>query len=457
MYYDFINLLFNKDISMNLFSKKSIFLNTKILLTLLIFHFFIMTFIKFQLGWDLHITFFHSDIWNLWKDIYLFFIYILIIWYTLKNNLLKQKIIENKKLNILFGIILLFSLIITLLNFHWLKWLIIWFKYDLWFLFPIIFFPLIDWNKKDINKLYRLVIDLIKTVIVLCIIFAIIRFTHPEFLFFFGYGPLWDWTNMWYPPMLFQTWLDWIQRLSGIFSWPNHMAFYFIAFGPIILFSILSKKIHYIWWILYIILLFWTLSRSWILSFLVEIFIISLFLFKYYKNLRKFILSWFIAVWVGILSLGSYLYFSWKYNQIILRWASTKWHIIRSENTIKTIIHNPFWHGIWTAWPAAHYVKNDIIPESWFLQIFYELWIFWWLLWFIFVFYIIFLIYKDIKINYPYLQNKDILKISLTIWMLWLLFQGLVLHCFEDSMTSLPLFIIIWIILSLNNNNATKS
>jgi len=443
---------------MNLFSKKNIFLNTKILLTLLIFHFFILTFIRFQLGWDLHISFLHSDIWNLWKDIYLFFIYILIIWYTLKNNLLEQIFKKNLKLNILFWIIIIFSLITTFLNFHWLKWLIIWFKYDLWFLFPVIFFPLVDWTKKDINKFYKLIISLIKTVITFCIIFAIIRFIHPEFLFLFGYWPLWDWTSNWYPPILFQTGLDGIQRFSGIFSWPNHMAFYFIAFWPIILFSIFSKKIHYIWWILYIILLFGTLSRSWILAFWVEIFLISIFLFKYYKNLRKFILSWFIAIWIAIFSLSSYLYFSWKYKQIILRWASTAWHTKRAIKAFKAIQQNPvIWHGIWTAWPASHYIKSDIIPESRFLQIFYELWIFWWILWFSFMLYIIFLIYKNIHIHYSYLQNKDILKISLSIWTIGLLFQWLVLHGFEDSMTSLPLFIILWIILWLNNNNATKN
>ncbi len=416
-----------------------------------------VTFLKFELGLDLHINFFHSDIWNLWKDIYLIFIYILIIWYTFKNNILKANLIKKKKLYILFSSVIIISLMITFLHFHWLKWLIIWFKYDLWFLFPAVFFSLIDWTKKDINKLYRLILDLLKIVIILCIIFAIIRFTHPKLLFLLWYGPISNWTALWYPPMLFQTWLNGIQRLSWVFSWPNHMAFYFITFWPIILFSIFSKRLHYIWWILYIILLFWTLSRSWILAFWVEVFLISIFLFKYYKNLRKFILAWFIAVWVWILSLGSYLYFSWKYNQIILRWASTKWHIIRSENTINDIIHNPLWHGMWTAWPAAHYIKHDIIPESWFLQMFYELWIFWWLLWFSFIFYIIFLTYKDIKINYPSLQNKDILKISLTIWMLWLLFQGLVLHCFEDSMTSLPLFIIIWILLWFNNSNVKKN
>jgi len=442
---------------MNLFSKKNIFLNTKILLILLVFHFLLMTFIKFQLGWDLHISFLKSQIWNLWKDIYLIIIYIIIIWYTFKTNIFKQKIIKNIKLNWLLWIIIIFSIIITFLNFHWFKWLIVWFKYDLWFLLPIIFFPLVDWDKKDINKFYKLILDLIKTVIIFCIIFAIIRFIHPEFLFLFWYGPLWDWTNIWYPPMLFQTWLDGIQRLSWIFSWPNHMAFYFIAFWPLILFSIFSKKLHYIWGILYISLLFWTLSRSWILAFLVEIFLISIFFFKYYKNFRKIILSWFLAVWVWILSLSSYLYFSWKYNQIILRWASTKWHIIRSENTIKAILHNPLWHGIWTAWPAAHYVKNDIIPESWFLQIFYELGIFGWILWFSFIFYIIFLTYKNKQIYYPYLQNKDIFRISLSIWIIGLLVQWIVLHSFEDSMISLPLFILIWIILSLNNNNATKN
>jgi len=438
---------------MSLFSKKNIILNTEILLVLLVFHFIFMTFIRFQLGGDLHIWILHSNIWNLWKDFYLLIIYGIILWYLIKTNKLKYRIIKNKYLYIFFIIIIFSSLIISISNFHWFKELVIWVKYDLWFLFPVIFFSSIDFDKKDINKLYSTIMYIIKLTITLCLIYCIIRFTWPKFLYLLWYWPIWNWTSLWYPPLLFKTWFDWIQRLSGIFSWPNHMAFYLITFWPIIIFSIFSKRLHYIWWLIYIFLLLGTLSRSWILALFLEISLIFIFIFKYYKNYRKIILSLVIASWLWIVSLGSYLYLSWKYKQIILRWASTAWHKIKSLKTIKDIIKNPLWHWIWTAWPAAHYIKNDIVPESRFLQIFYELWIYVWLLWFSFIFYIIYLTQKNINITYPYMQKIDILKISLSIWIIWLLSQWLVLHSFEDSMTTLPLFILIWIILSLNKNN----
>ena len=76
-----------------------------------------------------------------------------------------------------------------------------------------------------------------------CLIFAFIRFAFPTLLYLLWFGPVWDWIPNKAPPMYFETWFYGVQRLSGIFSWPNHMAFYFVAFGPLILLSILNKKL----------------------------------------------------------------------------------------------------------------------------------------------------------------------------------------------------------------------
>ena len=430
-------------------SKKNIIKHTKILLTLLVFHFLLTTFIKFQLWVDLHLNFLNSDLINLWKDFYLLFIYAFIISYAIKN---KEKTINKLKkykyLYLIFVITIIISLWISLINFHWIKSLIIWFKYDFWFLFPVIFYSLVDFSKKDIEDFYNFFLNLIKLTIILSLFLELIRFTSPKILYLLWYWPLGDWTPWKTPPMYFDTGIYGVQRMSWIFSWPNHMAFYFIAFWPLILLSIFNRKLHRIWWILYLFLLIWTLSRSWLLAFLVEIFILTIFLFAYYKNLRKKILT-LVSIWlIWIFWFIGYLFISWKYHQVILRWASTKWHFIRAEKTIKKIKEKlVVWHWIWTAWPAAHYIKSDIIPESWFLQIFYELWLLWWFFWFSFLFYIIYTLFKQGKISYPYLKKEDILKFGLFVWLIWLLVQWLVLHSFEDSMVSLPLFILIWIIL----------
>lgn len=425
------------------FSKTNILKHTKILLVLMIFHFILTTFLRFQLWVDMWIHFLNSPIVNLWKDIYLIFIYFLIAWYFYKN-----KTAIDKKLFWWFVILLIISLVISFIQFHWFKTLIIWIKYDIWFLVPLLAFSIIKYEEKDLKKIYNFIIELVKRVIILCLIFAIIRFTYPNILLLLWYWPLWDWSVWTHPPILYQTWLDGAQRLSWIFSWPNHMAFYFIAFWPFILLSILNKKLNIFWWVLFVWLLFWTLSRSWMLAFLVEFFLISLFTLIYYKKYRKIVFYLYILWSILLLAGWTYLYVSWKYHQIILRWASTAWHIKRAWNTISAIIKKPILgHGLWTAWPAAHYVKNEIIPESWFLQIFYELWIIWGLIWFSFLFYNIFLIYKGRKINYNEMDKISILQVWISIWIIWLLVQGLVLHSFEDSMTSLPLFIIVWILL----------
>ena len=425
------------------FTKDNILKHTKILLVLLIFHFVLTTFIRFQLWYDMWLSFLNSSIVNLWKDIYLIFIYFMITWYFFKN-----KTYIDKRLFIGFITVFIISLIVSFIYFHGLKTLIIWIKYDIWFLVPLLAFSLIAVNKKDIKKIYDLLISLIKWVLIICLIFFMIRFTFPYMLFLLWYGPLWDWTVWAYPPMFYQTWLNGLQRLSGIFSWPNHMAFYLIAFWPVLLFSILNKKNHILWWILFVWLLFWTLSRSWILAFMIEFFLLSLFVLFYNKKYRKIIYFLYILWTMLVFILWTYLYISWKYHQIILRWASTAWHIQKSSKTLNAIIENPItWHWLWTAWPAAHYVKNDIIPESWFLQIFYELWIIWGFVWFAFLIYSIYLIYTDRKITYNDMDKISMLQVWLSIWVIWLLVQWLVLHSFEDSMISLPLFIIIWLLL----------
>ncbi len=429
-------------------TKYKIIKHTKILLTLLVFHFILITFIKFQLWQDMWLRFLNNQFVNLWKDIYLIFIYLLILIYCFKTKSYK-KINENRKLYITFIILLIISFVVSVLNWNWIKTLIIWFKYDIWILFPLFFYSCISFTKKEKEEFYKKLINLIKITIILSIIFAVIRFLSPKILFLLWYWPLWDWSANKASPMYFDTWIYWIQRLSWIFSWPNHMAFYFVAFWPIILLSVFYKKLNYIWLILYLMLLFWTLSRSWIIAFFWEIALLWLILRKYYKNLRKYILYLFFLFLFVLTALIWYLFITWKYNQVILRWASTSWHIKRSLNTVSKIKSRPIiWHWLWTAWPSAHYVKNDIIPESWFLQIFYELWFLWWFVRFLLIFIVISMLFKKTNFSYAYQSKEDIFKISLLIGIIWLLIQGIVLHSFEDAMISLPLFIFIWILLS---------
>lgn len=435
-----------------MFTKKSIIKHSKTLLSLLIFHFIWMTFIKFQIWGDLWVDFLQTSILNLWKDIYLMFIYFLIFVYAVKN---KDKIKINKKIFFFFLAVLFTSIWVSLLHFNWIKTLVLWFKYDLWFLFPVIFFSVLNLEKSEVNKFYDLFIDLLKIVLILCLLFALLRFSYPNFLFLLWYWPIWDWSLDSHPPILFQTWLNWVQRLSWIFSWPNHMAFYLVAFAGILLLSIVNKRIHRIWWVLLTILLFGTLSRSGIWAFVIQIWILAVFFFIYKKDYRK-ILGALFWLWLILASwIWWYLFVSWKYNDIILRWASTAWHVQRFSKTVEEIRKNPIlWHGIWTAWPSAHYIKSDVIPESWFLQIFYEIGVFAGLIWFLFIFYIMFVLYKKQKINYSSNMSKvSILTLWSIIWIIWLLIQWVVLHSFEDSMISIPLFILIGILLSLKKQD----
>ena len=436
-----------------MFTKENIIKHTKILLFLLIFHFVLTTFIKFKL-WQ-YVDFLNNSFINLWKDIYLLFIYILIIIYWIKNNKLKN--IKNITTYIILLIILI-SLFSSIINFQWIKSIILGIKYDIWLLFPIIFYQVLDINKNDIDDFFSYLIKLIKITIILSLLFEFIRFVNYEILYYLWFWPIWNWKVFWQPPVLYQTWSNGVERFSGVFSWPNHLAFYFIVFWPIILISILNKKIHYIWWILYIILLIFSLSRSGLIAFFVEIFILIIFIFKNYKQYRKAIL-YLILWWFLIFSiLWLYIYKSWKYKEIILRWKSTEWHYLKSKSAIKWIKDKILiGHGLGTAWPASYYSKKEFVPESWFLQIFYEIWILWWFVWFYLIFYLIYKLNKSKKITYPELTSDNILKIWICIGIIWLLVQWVVLHSFEDAMVVLPLFITIWILLSYIKNNDTKN
>ena len=429
-----------------MFTKKNIIKHTKILLTLLVFHFLLTTFLRYELWYDLHIYFLNNSFVNLWKDFYLIFIYFLIFVYAYRNNFLYK--LKNKFIYV-FILLLFLSVVISLLHFRWFSSIIFWFKYDLWLFFPVIFYYLLDFDKKDINRFYNFFINLIKITIVLSIIFEIIRFFLPEALYILWYWELWNWWPNVKPPVFYETWFDWIERVSWIFSWPNHLAFYFIAFGPLILLSILNKKLNYIWWILYLVLLIWSLSRSAIVALFVELFIISLFIYKYYWQYRNLIKKFFIAWFVLFSMWFLYLFISWKYHQIILRWASTKGHFDKSKEWFLKILEKPItWYWLASAWPASYHTKNPFIPESWILQIFDELWIFVWFLWFYFLYLILKKLKENTEITYPYLTKKSIFKIWIIVWVIWLLVQWLFLHSFEDSMIVIPLFIIIWILIS---------
>jgi len=432
-----------------MFTKQSIIKHTKILLALLIFHFIITTFIRFQLWVDFWLEFLNTAIVNLWKEVYLAFIYFLIIGYAVKN----KKVFKANTILIFFIILFVVSILISLLNWFNIKALILGIKYDFWILLPVVMYQLIDFDENDKKNFYNFFLKLIKITIVLSLFFEIIRFVSPKILYLIWYWPLGDWIPWQKPPMYFETWFYWIRRFSWIFSGPNHMAFYFVAFWPLILLSIFYRRLHFIWWILYLILLIWTLSRSGAIAFVWQIILIALFIFIYNKNLRRKIL--FIVDFLALMAWiwWVYLYLTWKYHQIILRGSSTKWHITKSLESLEKIKENLFiWHWLWTAWPATHYTKTDVIPESWFLQIFYELWFVWWLLWFAFLLLVVRNLY--LTWNKKFMKNIDIMKVSLSIWVIWLLIQGLVLHSFEDSMISLPLFMLIWIFLSwLDNKN----
>jgi len=434
-------------------NKKIIITLLKFLLVIIAFHFFLTTFIRFWLGQ--FYPFLNSNLVNIVKDLLVLAIIILIILYEVKNKTIQTQHIKY----IIYGVILIIFISIISNYVNWnLEFFIFWFKYDIWPFIILIGFSIFSLNKKEKEDFYKFFIKLIKTVLIISLILAIIRFTYPEILYYLWFWKLWDWTNWVRPPVFYQTGSNWIQRLSGLFSWPNHFSFFLIAFWPIIILYTIFKKIHFIWIILFLLLLIWTLSRSAFLAFSVEILLISIFIWKNYKQYRKYIYSALILWFIVSLWFIFTLYYSWKLEKIILRPSSTNEHIKRFNETLDKIKEKPLlWHWLGTAWPASHYTKTNIVPESWFLQIFYEIWILGGFIWFYTLFYIIYILQKNSKNLHSKPEKENILLIWTSIGLIWLLIQGLVLHSFEDAMVVIPLFILIWILLTYNQTNDSKN
>ena len=424
---------------------KSIF----VFLFLIIFHFLITTFIRFQLGYDMWIGLLNSSVMNLWKDIYLVFLYLFISIYFIKNRL--YKCIWKTKVAIL-GIIIsltVLAIVVSLFNQISVKEFVIWFKYDIWILVPIFFFSLVDWNKKDIKLIFNYFLSLIKVVLVVSILFEIVRSIDPRMLYLLWFGEIWDFVVWEKPPVYYLTWNFWVRRLSWIFSWPNHFAFFLVAFWPIVFFNwLFKKKIHYFWIFIFIWLLLWTLSRSWLLAFILENICIYIYLAIYWSTkIKLFLKKWMIFWGITLLWLLIVWYISWFYHQILLRWSSTVWHINALFSAWKLIVDNPIWYWLWTAWPASHYISWWLIPESWWLQIVIELWVLWFLIWSWLILYIIWYFYHNSKHKTATSDTLSTMQLALAIWLIWLSFQWLFLHSFEDSMISLPLFLLCGILI----------
>lgn len=355
-----------------------------------------------------------------------------------------------KKVRILFGILILFSLWISYLKWVTLSNMMIWIKY--WFYFLAIFltasFVWYVWIKKIWLKEFSRIQYLMMWIVWIWFIWQILKIYKPDIFMDLWYGKLDDfsyWTN---PPIYYLTWHEWIMRRQWLFAWPNNYGYFLVSFLPLILLwrwwtrqdlkdfiKSPRKNLNFLLTVLRIVAICMTLSRSAILWMAVVFAFLGRKWIKEHKKISIWILCIFI---IGIVWLS------------ILKYESTIWHFKSSFSYVWEIVSNPLWHWLGSSWPAIHH-EWTMLPENYFMQIMLDIWTIWFILWTVVVFSIL-LIFKAIqnsfkKWKYSWEDSAIFLQWKrLLLWRIALLIMWLFLHVFEDSMVNYLFFSLFWLL-----------
>ncbi|EKE28707.1 MAG: hypothetical protein ACD_3C00026G0008 [uncultured bacterium (gcode 4)] len=393
-------------------------------------------------------VFFDYKIWISGFWIYKEILVIALLW-ILIHELYKLK--KMPKFDILdfmifgyFGYLLLISLV----NFTWLKPIIYGWRYD--FEFLLMFLVSRHWGFLLKDKLSSYIRLFLLSWWAAIIIWLLVRFVFGETIL----------VNFWFSPKLsswsfdqgvpIYHWIEWanVRRFQWIFDWPNQAAFFLIVYSWVLFHYLRNKKdfqfylysaLAVIWW-----LVFLTYSRSSLLGIIAWLWLVFLLnlktIVKKYKIQSISVLILMILLWGAF-----YVRYGWVMDNIILRAWSSKWHIERMIIWFKQFSSKPLGQGLASSWPwyrITHDTKwvdeKNFIPESWYVQQLVE----WWIIGFFLFVWIMYLM--TIKI---YFLSKPIFFSFIAI-----LFMNLLLHTFEASYISLMLFMLLGLFLRKKEN-----
>ena len=355
-----------------------------------------------------------------------------------------------KKVRILLGILILFSIWVSYLQWISLNNMMIWIKY--WFYFLIIFltasFVWYVWIKKIWLKEFSRIQYLMMAIVWLGFIWQILKIYKSDIFMDMWYGKLDDFSYGTNPPIYYLTSYEGTMRRQWLFAWPNNYGYFLVAFLPIILlwwwwtwqeikglFKNPKQYLNILLSLLRIVAICMTLSRSAILGMAVVFAFLAKNRIKEHKELSIRIFAIFIA-WIVWLS--------------FLKPESTIWHFKSNFAYIWEIINHPLWHGLGSSGPAIHH-EWTMLPENYFMQIMLDIWTLWFILRTIVIFSIL-LIFKAIqncfkKWKYNWEDSAMFLqRRRLSLWRTALLIMWFFLHVFEDSMVNYLFFTLFWII-----------
>jgi hypothetical protein len=313
----------------------------------------------------------------------------------------------------------------------------VWIKYTLYYIMPFLTALYlgtvrhVEYDKKAFGKWIYLIWRWILVIILVGWVWQIAKNIFPDFFAFFGYWPLGDYVFGAKPPLYYLTGPRGIQRLSGIFSWPNNYWYFLVVFFWLFWYGVRAYIKDRSWkfilrW-LYCATILATLSRWAILGVLIQVLLIS---YVIYNTKRRIILVASLAGLLAVVWLSA------------LKWQSTLAHINAKLASLQYVQQAPLWYGLWSSWPSIH-SQWWYLPENFFIQLMLDLWIHGFIIRALFriaTFLVISRIYKRTNLS----RN---LIFFVSVWFVGIMLEWLFLHVLEDSMVNYLYFVVRGIVL----------
>ena len=382
------------------------------------------------------------------KEFLIVLLFLSFVFSKVKN---KEKI-KFDTLDYLIILFILYWIIISFVNWLWLKEIIIWWRYDfLWF---VVFFIFKHSKNLLTEKRKNLLYLFLMSAWISIFLGIIVKFiTWEEILQLFGYSIyVADFDFKWWIPIYQWVEASWIRRFQGILDSPLAMWYLLIIYMWV--FSYLNKKnldfAYFLWFLLLASLLFLTYSRAAMLWVIIAIFLVfitySKKIFKILKKHKKASIS--VISWIIIFIMALGYTFQDKIHNVFIRDGSTSWHFSRMMIWIDRFVEKPLWQWLSSSGPAYRYfvketslkTDNFYIPESWFIQILVE----WWIIYFILYLLIILAILQNLyKNKYYYIFATYIAILTMSFF----------LHIFEYTYLTILLYMILWLFYT-NKKNA---
>lgn len=420
----------------------------QIFVFLLPFHAILVTYLKCKAWID-------TDILRFWKEWVIIFLLFIISAKVLWNNNFKlEKIYKNNYL-------LWLTTAFTICSFVYIYFpyfnpkisSYLWFKYDVFFLFALIIWLYLSSIKNHFESILKSLFVSIWLILVIFLpwyLFWDIK-TSTEIIGFNDKPSTYEANSC---ISFSQNVTGWHNRFQWSFWDPIRFSVFLVIFYFIYLGFVFHKELNnkflrniLIWipTILVLISIFYAYTKTSMLGFLFGslLFIYLVRKIKYEKEIwKKFIITSSSIIWM-ILFIVLYI----KRN-LFLHPEAILWRVENLIMSVDMFFYNPFWYGLWIAWPASQLATssdnslsawvNKFLPENWYVQILLEqsligLWLFIWLLSVIWVY-----LYRIVKLK------KDYLSISIFVSYITILFMANFTHIFEEAATSFILFMIIW-------------